>query len=123
MTVLAEVVPVVPGVELVSAGIEAHAINPVQKGRKGHAHGKEDLEGPEETQTIKRRGYREEETRHISRSPGGSLVSLGSEDRPLVRTADAGPRFTALCNKGVSKFHQEWPDRYGTTKTARTCSF
>jgi hypothetical protein len=80
-----------PGIDLMSPGIVFHFIEPVEEGRKRHTRREKYLESPQDSKPIKRRCYRREEIRHITRFPWGKLVSLGFDDRPLIRISFAGP--------------------------------
>jgi hypothetical protein len=91
VSILKEIVPVMPGIDLMSPGIVFHFIEPVEESRKRHPRGEKDLERPQNPKPIERRCYRREEIRHITRFPWGKLVSLGFDDRPLIGMSFAGP--------------------------------
>jgi hypothetical protein len=91
VSVFAEIIPVVPGVDLMTPGIVFRFIKPVEEGRKRHPRREKDLESPQNSKPIEGRCYRREEIRHIARFPWGKVVSLGFEDGPLIRMSFAGP--------------------------------
>jgi hypothetical protein len=80
VSILREIVPVMPGNYFMAPGIVFHFIEPVEEGRKRHPRREKDLESPQDSKSIERRCYRREEIRHITRFPWGKLVSLGFED-------------------------------------------